>query len=78
MFGYHDRLGNIGDGGKWVCYPNKLGGGVEQKPSPSCIVYSFGSNGDFSFETSIFQQNSECEVPFVLSIIHMTTSTAPR
>lgn len=42
-----------GDGGKWACsWP---------QPSP-CLVYSVGSNYDFSFEAAVHQANPNCEV----------------
>jgi hypothetical protein len=41
------RLGQAGDGGKHVCDPDCL---LERN---ACLVYSFGSNNDFGFETSV-------------------------
>jgi hypothetical protein len=39
-----EKLGKLSDGGKWVC-------GVDAfLQRPGCVVYSFGSNGDTSFE----------------------------
>ena len=38
------RVGNLGDGGKYVCGLQQLGGVQE------CVVYSFGVNDDISFE----------------------------
>ncbi|CAM4849154.1 unnamed protein product, partial [Rotaria magnacalcarata] len=38
------RIGEMGDGGKWVCDLYRL------KARPNCLIYSAGSNGDFSFE----------------------------
>jgi hypothetical protein len=43
-YNHLDRIGGAGDGGKWVCLEHlntKVG---------KCIIYSLGSNGDFSFE----------------------------
>lgn len=49
------RVGQIGDGGKWVC-------GLSQLKSP-CLIYSLGSNGDPSFELAINTATSgECEI----------------
>lgn len=42
------RVGGDADGGKMVC----LQGLLDQ---PGCIVYSLGSNGDFSFEKGVLQ-----------------------
>lgn len=37
------RVGRWGDGGKWVCDPHRI-----TKNKPSCLVYSVGSENDFS------------------------------
>ena len=51
------RIGKVGDGGKWVCDPHLLGGGAPDgggaRPRPACVVYSFGSAAEFSFETEL-------------------------
>lgn len=62
------RVGDAGDGGKWVCDPGKiLGGGVSKgdwfggmgrvkgKRRGRCLVYSFGSNNKFGFERGIWE-----------------------
>lgn len=41
------RLGKWGDGGKWVCNPDRM----PLHP----VVYSVGSNGDFSFEQAVLE-----------------------
>eukprot|EP00547_Thalassionema_nitzschioides_P011399 CAMPEP_0194256632 /NCGR_PEP_ID=MMETSP0158-20130606/37112_1 /TAXON_ID=33649 /ORGANISM="Thalassionema nitzschioides, Strain L26-B" /LENGTH=355 /DNA_ID=CAMNT_0038995375 /DNA_START=16 /DNA_END=1080 /DNA_ORIENTATION=+ len=41
------RIGKRGDGGKWICDPHRI---ASQK---ECLVYSVGSNNDFSFEESV-------------------------
>ena len=47
---------SYGDGGKWVCDPYLL---KERK----CLVYSFGSNGDFAFEHGLDQRvDGACEI----------------
>lgn len=38
---------SVADGGKWVCDPSVLLRG------PDCLIYSFGSNGEFSFELGL-------------------------
>jgi hypothetical protein len=48
------RLGVVGDGGKWVCDPNR----VEHS---KCLVWSVGSAGDFGFEESIHEELG-CEI----------------
>ncbi|CAF0899289.1 unnamed protein product [Rotaria sp. Silwood1] len=46
---FERRLGNIGDGGKWLCDIHRFG----PMNTTHILVYSLGSNGDFSFESSI-------------------------
>jgi len=47
------RYGNKGDGGKWVC-------AFENLKQP-CLIYSLGSNNDFSFELDAFA-DTKCEI----------------
>lgn len=49
-------LGPIRDGHKWVCDPHRL------KQRKSCLVYSFGSNGNFDFETAVLEEAPHCEL----------------
>ena len=56
---FEQRIGGNGngDGPKWICDPHRLQRlSAERKAknpdAPGCIVYSIGSNGDFSFERS--------------------------
>ncbi|KAI0032696.1 methyltransferase domain-containing protein [Vararia minispora EC-137] len=50
------RIGDLGDGGKWVC-------GVEVLARQSrCIVYSFGISTDSSFEADLMTRAPGCEV----------------
>jgi hypothetical protein len=52
------RIGRWGDGGKWVCDPYRI-----TQNKQSCLVYSVGSNNDFSFEEGVWQDvSSECEI----------------
>ena len=47
----------LGDGGKWVCDPHRI---TEQK---DCLVYSVGSNNDFSFEMAVLKDiGPHCEI----------------
>jgi len=48
-----ERFGGLGDGGKFVCGLRFL--------KPPCVIYSFGSAGDNSFERDVLQF-SKCEV----------------
>lgn len=38
-----ERLGAMGDGGKWVCGISRLA------TKPDCVVYSFGASPDFEY-----------------------------
>ena len=59
---HEQRIGQLGDGGKWVCDPHRISG---QK---DCLVYSVGSNNDFSFEKSILEDiGQHCEIHTVRS-----------
>mmetsp|Transcript_12107 Transcript_12107/g.21498 ORF Transcript_12107/g.21498 Transcript_12107/m.21498 type:complete len:355 (-) Transcript_12107:158-1222(-) len=56
-----DRIGLIGDGGKWICNPSTIRQAV--KDGGSCLVYSIGSNGQFDFEQKVVEEiSSECEI----------------
>ncbi|KAF9241795.1 methyltransferase domain-containing protein [Melanogaster broomeanus] len=51
-----DRIGIMGDGGKWFC-------GVERiARKKNCVMYSFGVNGESSFEADIMKAAPGCEV----------------
>jgi len=50
---FEERVGKLGDGGKWLC-------GLRFLKSP-CVVYSFGSNYDITFETDV-ASISQCEI----------------
>ncbi|KAH8082829.1 methyltransferase domain-containing protein [Cristinia sonorae] len=51
-----ERIGTLGDGGKWVCGLSR----VEDKKN--CVVYSFGINGESSFEAEILNRTNHCEI----------------
>lgn len=51
---FAQRVGPMGDGGKWVCNPH-----VIQNP---CTVFSIGSNNDFSFESAIHELLPQCAI----------------
>jgi hypothetical protein len=55
---FERRLGNPGDGGKWVCDIHRF----KQMNDTNLLIYSFGSNGDFSFERAIKEQLSKAEI----------------
>jgi hypothetical protein len=56
-----ERIGNVGDGGKWVCNPSSMSQAFHA--GASCLVYSFGSNGQFDFEEGVRNRiSSSCEI----------------
>jgi len=54
--GFEQRIGRIGDGGKWVCDAYLVSEASE------CNVLSVGSNHDWSFETSVHELNPRCKI----------------
>ena len=58
------RIGNTGEGGKWVCDPYRL------KSRRDCLVYSAGSNGEFSFEIGMKKTFPHCEIHTFDSDLH--------
>ena len=50
------RIGRMGDGGKWLCDLFRLSKGQD------CLIYSAGSNGDFSFEIDMKKAMPHCEI----------------
>jgi len=50
-----DSVGGVRDGRKWVCDPHRLN-------REGCLVYSIGSNGDFTFEVGIQKIAPLCEI----------------
>jgi len=53
---YPERIGAKGDGGKWICDPCRL------KLQHDCLIYSVGSNDDFSFEIEMKKSMPHCEI----------------
>ncbi|KAL6303533.1 methyltransferase domain-containing protein [Sparassis latifolia] len=51
-----ERIGTMGDGGKWVCGMDRI---AKQK---ECVVYSFGVNGESSFEAEILERAPGCQI----------------
>ena len=54
----HDGLQLMIDGPKWVCDPHRikklaLDRKAKDPNHPGCVVYSIGSNGDFTFEMGV-------------------------
>ena len=54
---HEGRIGRLGDGGKWICDPHRIA------MQDECLVYSVGSNNDFSFEESVLKDiGPHCEI----------------
>ncbi|KAI9455892.1 methyltransferase domain-containing protein [Russula earlei] len=51
-----ERIGTLGDGGKWVCGMDRLA------KQDKCVIYSFGVNDESSFESSLLKRAPGCEV----------------
>ncbi|KAI5118793.1 hypothetical protein M0805_005021 [Coniferiporia weirii] len=51
-----ERIGALGDGGKWVCGLERVS---RKRP---CVVYSVGINHESSFEAEVLQRTAACEV----------------
>eukprot|EP01119_Soliformovum_irregulare_P016642 TRINITY_DN4856_c0_g1_i2.p1 TRINITY_DN4856_c0_g1~~TRINITY_DN4856_c0_g1_i2.p1 ORF type:complete len:314 (-),score=69.45 TRINITY_DN4856_c0_g1_i2:766-1599(-) len=62
---FSERIGRLGDGGKWIC-------GLRLLKDP-CIIYSFGSEGETSFESEA-SYLSGCEI----HIFDPTLRTPPK
>jgi len=61
---FERRIGGVtgnGDGPKWICDPHRLAELAKERKAkdpnhPGCVIYSVGSNGDFSFEWGMEQE----------------------
>ncbi|PSK51984.1 hypothetical protein B9Z65_3251 [Elsinoe australis] len=58
-----ERVGSIGDGGKWVCgmsHYQRMAPGPSRStnPAPEMIMYSFGVNDDSSFEARMMERTN--------------------
>jgi len=51
-----ERLGALGDGGKWVCGISRLA------TKENCVIYSFGINYESSFESALLSRTHGCQV----------------
>ena len=54
-----ERVGRIGDGGKWLCGVRTF---MAKRKSRPCVVYSIGSKGEVSFEHGVVQKLKHCEL----------------
>jgi hypothetical protein len=55
---FERRVGNIGDGGKWVCDMQRYELMPAEQP---CVVYSFGVRDDSSFEAEMHER-THCDI----------------
>jgi hypothetical protein len=54
------RIGHESDGGKWICGIDAL---AARTGGDRCLVYSLGSNNEFSFEEAVLSRtNNNCEI----------------
>ncbi len=51
-----ERVGALGDGGKWVCGMSRV------VSKPDCIIYSVGINHESSFEAELLSRTDNCQV----------------
>jgi len=63
-----ERIGALGDGGKWVCGLSQL------REKEDCIVYSVGSPAEASFEAELLARTRHCQ----LYVFDHTAWTLPR
>ncbi|KAH9061855.1 methyltransferase domain-containing protein [Lactarius vividus] len=63
-----ERIGALGDGGKWVCGLSQL------QDKEDCIVYSVGSPADASFEAELLARTRHCQ----LFVFDHPASSLPR
>ncbi|KAI0049038.1 hypothetical protein FA95DRAFT_1489947 [Auriscalpium vulgare] len=63
-----ERVGTLGDGGKWVCGLERL------RDKQDCVVYSVGSPADASFEAELLARTKHCQ----LYLYDPSSSSPPR
>lgn len=63
-----ERIGALGDGGKWVCGLSQL------QEKEDCVVYSVGSPADASFEAELIARTRHCN----LFVFDHTAPSLPR
>lgn len=51
-----ERIGALGDGGKWVCGLSRV---VHKR---DCVIYSIGINNESSFEADILANTTHCQI----------------
>lgn len=82
--GEQERIGSVADGGKWVCNPKRIAPLEEANDKSKnninkpCLVYSFGSNNDFSFEEAVHNRvGHHCEIHTFDPTIGLSPSNKP-
>lgn len=53
-----ERVGRMGDGGKWVCGMSRIEESAKRRP---CVIYSFGVRDESSFENEILSR-TDCRL----------------
>jgi len=53
---HEERIGAAGEGGKWMCDLDAL------RDKKDCLIYSIGSNNDFSWESAVKARVPNCEI----------------
>eukprot|EP00182_Erythrolobus_australicus_P002408 CAMPEP_0185830760 /NCGR_PEP_ID=MMETSP1353-20130828/1064_1 /TAXON_ID=1077150 /ORGANISM="Erythrolobus australicus, Strain CCMP3124" /LENGTH=327 /DNA_ID=CAMNT_0028528733 /DNA_START=356 /DNA_END=1339 /DNA_ORIENTATION=+ len=71
-----ERLGQVGDGGKYVCNIEHVRQKAQESKQP-CLVYSVGSRGDYSFEHAIRKRIPQCEIFTFDPTVNKTRSPPP-
>ncbi|KAF7979963.1 hypothetical protein HWV62_27135 [Athelia sp. TMB] len=51
-----ERLGALGDGGKWTCGLSRIA------EKTDCVIYSFGTNYESSFENEVLSRSRNCQI----------------
>ena len=55
---FERRIGHTGEGGKWICDIHRY----QEMTNTIIMIYSFGSNGDFSFERAVKSELPNAEI----------------
>lgn len=56
---FEQRLGNAGDGGKWVCDPTSIASALAGR---QCVIYSVGSGHRVGFEKALHKALPDCRI----------------
>lgn len=50
-----ERIGSLGDGGKWTCGLSRL------QHKPDCLIYTFGEPDNTLFQSSLWNEDIDIE-----------------